>query len=122
MAIIDTSFNDLPLKLILHTEALALAEADLGATFTWDGNSRVPCTCGKQFEGKELDVTGWRTVRKVKFTYRTFFLPTGNGMPKTNDPISLQASHDGPTTSYRVQSTENCFDAWVEVMCHMTNS
>jgi hypothetical protein len=122
MAIVDTDLLNLTNKLQAMSEAAAVAESDLRCTFSWAGQTDIPCVGYPQFEGQTLDVGGWKFDRKVKIKFRFAALPAGVGKPKSNDTVLYRANPEGAETKYKIKSTRNFYDIIGELECEDANS
>jgi hypothetical protein len=124
MAIDPISFNGILSDTYLNFGAtLASFEFDMQvtakgympATFDWDGNTEIPCTASQAEDGAELDVAGWKRMRKVKISLNISELPDATDLPAYNDTFVLRLSDGGPETKYRIFKTRNSGDVRLEI-------
>jgi hypothetical protein len=122
MAIVDTDLLNLTNKLQAMSEAATVAESDLRCTFDWGGGSEIPCVGYPQYESRELDEGGWKTVRRVKIKFRFVALPgQGVNRPQRNHTITYRASLNGPAVKYKVIAVRNFYDVIGELECQDSN-
>jgi hypothetical protein len=70
-----------------YEDALAMVEAEIGQTFTWN-SADYPCTIGDRTEGKTLDIGGFDPTADLVLVVRTANFAT---YPVAQDTVVVSA-------------------------------